>query len=152
MSRKEIWLLVLAGLLGAAYLHFFAHWFRAPGIQIVLAPPRHLRPGSAAAVLPPAFDLKQKYQLTSVRVAPLVDGKVNKFTPVAWHLVSKSNSVPVRGFVYGTPIPGMHPAVAGAAPEALKPDTAYRLFLEAGSLRTEFDFKPQPVPVRAPAE
>jgi hypothetical protein len=58
-----------------------------------------------------------------------------------WHLLSDSNSVPTRAFRYGETIKGMKPALKDARAESLEPDVAYRLFLEAGSIKAYCDFQ-----------
>ena len=58
--------------------------------------------------------------------------------------MSKSNSIPTKTFVYGMNIEGMHPKVPGARPDPLQPGIAYRLFVAAGELKGEHEFKTTP--------
>ena len=66
----------------------------------------------------------------------------NKYALPAWELKSDSNSVPVKLFSYGERIGGMKPAIESAQPEPLIAGTAYRIFVEAGSLKAQHDFVP----------
>ena len=88
-----------------------------------------------------AFFFTAKYKLTSVKVVPLDALKTNKYAHPIWHLISDSNSVPVKSIIYGVPIRGMKPDVKGARPAALEPNVPYRLLVEAGSLKGEHDFQ-----------
>ena len=68
--------------------------------------------------------------------------ETNKYPHPIWHLISKSNSVPVTDFTYGCSIGGMQPAVQGATPDPLEPGVKYRLLVEAGPLKLQHDFEP----------
>jgi hypothetical protein len=57
-----------------------------------------------------------------------------------WHLVSDSNSVPVKTFFYGEYIRGMRPNLKGAGPEALQTNVTYRMFVRAGKAAGQHDF------------
>jgi hypothetical protein len=59
-----------------------------------------------------------------------------------WHLVSNSNSVPIKDFTYGMAIKGMQPKIKGAVADPLVPGMAYRLFVEAGEIKLTHDFVP----------
>jgi hypothetical protein len=83
-----------------------------------------------------------KLKLTSIKVVPVSAIETNKYPEPIWHLVSESNSVPVKDFMYGMRIAGMHPAVQGATPDALEPNVKYRLLIEAGAFKAEHDFTP----------
>lgn len=145
MTRK-IWLLIaLAALLGAGSLYLNRDWFAGDSIHIYhrSRPPRarRARPDNSATD-PVVFYLDRKLKLTSLKVVPLSDIETNKFPQPIWHLISDSNSVPVKEFAYGVPLQGMRPALKGTAPEPLEPGVNYRLFLEAGSQKIQHDFAP----------
>ncbi len=145
MTRK-VWLLVaLAALLGGGSLYLNRDWFAGDTIHVYHRSrplrARHARP-PASATDPVVFFIDRKLKLTSVKVIPLSDIETNKFPQPIWHLISDSNSVPVREFAYGVPIRGMRPARKGTAPEPLEPGVNYRLSLEAGSQKAEHDFVP----------
>ena len=126
----------------------FGDWFKSPPLTIyhrVIAG-RPLwgaaRPGNN---LPPdapvvTFGFDRKVKLTDVKVFVLPDLETNKHSQPIWHLVSDSNSIPVKGFSYGERIRGLKPFVKGARPVALTSDAGYRLFIEAGALRGQHDF------------
>ena len=93
------------------------------------------------AVLPVSFTLDGKYRLSSIKVVELSAYLTNKYVTPVWHLISKTNSAPVRGFLYGLPIPGMAPARPDSKPKNLLPNVAYRLFVEAGRAKGNRDFQ-----------
>jgi hypothetical protein len=61
-------------------------------------------------------------------------------TPV-WRLISDSNSVPIKMFTYGEHIHGMRPAFQGDEPQDLQTNEVYRLFVTAGWVHGQMDFK-----------
>jgi hypothetical protein len=58
-----------------------------------------------------------------------------------WHLVSSSNSVPVKSFFYGQNIRGLRPAVSGSRPQPLATNVTYRLIIQAGKVKGQHDFQ-----------
>ena len=149
MPKKQLVLLLAAFLLFGAYAYYFTDWFASENIQVV----HSLRPISASkrvrgrttelnpAVNAVSFSLNRKCKLTEIKVIPVADLATNKYAHPIWHLVSESNSVPVKAFVYGSPIRGMHPKVKGAQADPLATNVTYRLFVAAGELKGEHDFK-----------
>ena len=148
MTKKTASLIVTLIVLAGLYVYYFTDWINAPRIQIEAAsrPVPTVRPNWL--VYPVTFALDGKYELTSVKVFPVGVLQTNKHAKPMWHLVSKTNSVPTRGFAYGQPIRGMKPFVEGARSQPLLPFTSYRLFVEAGRAKGQIDFTP--VPVQAP--
>jgi len=147
MTKKQLVLLLAALLAFGAYAVFFTDWFASENIQIVhtlrpyTAPKRGRKtvpdqPGNAVS-----FALDRKCKLTEVKVIPVSDLVTNKYAHPIWHLVSESNSVPMKGIVYGMPIQGMHPAVPGSQPDPLEPNVPYRLFIKTHDLAGEHEFK-----------
>ena len=146
MNRSTVILVSVAVLLGIAYVVFFSDWFIAERIQIVpqIRPMRPMRPMRGnQGVFPVSFTLDGKYRLNMVKVVELSAYQTNKYTSPLWHLVSKSNSVPIQGFIYGQPIRGMVASISNATPRMLLPKVTYRLILEAGKAKGEKDFKTQ---------
>jgi hypothetical protein len=141
MTKREITALVFAAALGVLFVARFTNWFRAPQMVILPAPARRLVADGKTTTPQPAFDLVQKQKLTRVKVVPLTNGKFSNPTPAVWHLISKSNSVPVKGFVYGSSIPGMQLASTNVPARPLKPGQQYHLIVEAGKLKGEMDFQ-----------
>jgi hypothetical protein len=114
-------------LLATVYVCAFTHWGRHPAIQIShTADPKpkgaigpRVKAGSAnTAVM--SFNLGHPYRLTEVKVVLLDDWLTNKSTLPCWHLISDSNSVPIRKFYYGVAIRGMKPSVANSWPQPPK--------------------------------
>lgn len=132
--------------MAAIYIYAFTDLFHKETIQIIAMP----RPGRAAPVpknsdapkvYPVSFTFNGKYDLTSVKVVAADDLATNKHPLALWHLVSESNSVPTKGFIYGYPIKGMKAAVARMRPEPLLPDVEYVLMIEAGKIHSQTNFR-----------
>lgn len=152
MTKKQVLLLAIAVVLLCGYVYYFTDWFASESIQIVhtLRPytPSKRGRGRSSDDNPAAntvsFGFNRKCRLIEVKVIPASDLATNKYAHPIWHLVSESNSVPTKAFVYGMNIQGMHPKVPGARPDPLQPGVAYRLFVEAGDLKGEHEFKTTP--------
>ncbi len=143
-------LIALLLVLGGFSLYLNKDWFAKDNIQIYhrsrpagLGLFRRKRP-EAAAVNPLVFGFDRKLKLTSIQVIPLSELQTNKYAHPIWHLVSDSNSVPTKAFAYGMPIRGMRPAIKEATPDPLEPGVRYRLLVEAGPIKLEHDFQPEP--------
>jgi len=145
MTRKNWFLVALAVLLGAGSLYLNKDWFAGDNIHVYhrSMPPRARRGRpNTSRTDPVVFFLDRQLKLTTVKVVPVSDIETNKFPQPVWHLISDSNSVPVREFNYGVPLGGMRPAMKETAPEPLEPGVSYRLFVEAGSQKAQHDFVP----------
>jgi hypothetical protein len=141
MTSKQNVLIAVAVLLAGFYVYFFTDWINRPRIQI-LAQTRPVRPRrQTAQTYPVNFTLDGDYSLTSVKVVLLSAYETNKFAPPLWHLVAYTNATPTHGFLYGGRLPGLRPRLTNSRPETLKPDTMYRLFVEAGRARGQIDFR-----------
>ncbi len=150
MTTKTWALIASAVLLGGISLYLNRDWFAAEEIQIShrssprpipVARPRGAPPETAAPVF---FGFNRKLRLTEVKVFPRSAIETNKYPHPIWHLVSDSNSVPVKSFLYGSRIPGMRPAVKGALPEPLQPGAQYQLRIKAGDRAAQHDFEAMP--------
>lgn len=147
MNRKS-WLLVgAAGVLLAVYVIFFTSWFR-PQTVMIFHTTRHFatrrfrsRAARWGAKPDLIFGLSQRLRLTDIEVVPLAEFQTNSRTLPLWHLVSDSNSVPVKSFFYGQFIRGLRPAVPGDHALPLATNVTYRLIVEAGRVKGEHDFK-----------
>jgi hypothetical protein len=148
MTRK-VWLLILvAAVLGGFSVYLNKDWFAKDDIRIYDRS-RPVRGGFLgarripdAAVNPVVFGFNRPLKLTSVKVVPVTVLSTNKYAQPVWQLVSDSNSVPTKTFVYGMSIRGMHPAIKGATPDPLVPAIPYRLLIEAGEIKAQHDFTP----------
>jgi len=146
----KVWLLIaLAVGLGVFSLYLNKDWFTKDRIQIYdrSRPARAVFQRGASddsACDPIVFGFDRKLKLTSLEVIPLSDGQTNGHPLPTWHLVSDSNSAPIKAFTYGMRIPGMRPAVSGVRPQPLEPNVKYRLLIEAGAFKGEHDFEPTP--------
>jgi len=150
MTNKTWMLVALAVVLGGASLYLNRGLFARDSIQIhhrsrpAGAPFSHREAADDAAINPLIFSFDRKVKLTSLTVVPVSDIETNKFPHSLWHLVSESNSVPIKIFTYGVNIQGMHPESKGLQPEPLEPGVKYRLFIQAGAFKAEHDFIPEP--------
>ena len=88
-----------------------------------------------------AFGLDRDYGLTEIKVVPLVEWQTDHSVLPLWHLVSDSKSEPIKFFLYGQNIDGMKPAMPGAQPKPLETNVVYRLFVSAGSIKSQHDFQ-----------
>jgi hypothetical protein len=142
MTKKQLTLIALAAVLGGLSLYLNKDWFAGNDIQIFhrSRPERHAQEASVAPVL---FGFSHKVKLNSLKVVAVNDLETNKYPLPLWHLVSESNSAPVKAFYYGAPIHGMHSEIKGAHAETLEPGVTYRLLVEAGSFKGQHDFVPE---------
>jgi hypothetical protein len=150
MTRKLVILVLLAAALGRLSLCLHQDWFAKDSIQIYhrSQPIRAgwLRRAKAPVKLPPInpiyFSFDRRLKLTSLKVVSIQDTETNKYPHPVWALISDSNSVPTKDFMYGVPIRGMRPPVKGATPDPLVPGVKYRLLVEAGAQKAAHDFEP----------
>jgi hypothetical protein len=139
--RKAPLLITLLAMIGSWLLYLNRDSFTRPPIQI-----SHrfhafsARFGNQKSTVPVLFEFNRQLKLTSITVIPVLDPGAKKTPQPLWHLVSRSGSVPTKGFVYGMDVPGMQPAVRGAPPEPLFPAVLYRLIIEEGSRKAQHDF------------
>jgi hypothetical protein len=149
MSKKEIMLVASAVILAGVYLCCFTDWLKNKPITVehsvrpnVVVPSRR---GNGNPVNPSpyvvSFSLGRDYKLTSVKVVSAAEYQTNHQALPLWHLVGDSRSVPTRSIVYGMPVEGMKPFLAGANAQPLTPGVEYRLLVEAGGTRGKHDFK-----------
>lgn len=145
MTTKSWFLTALAALLGGVYLYYFTDFINTPNIQIIksdrVVPSARFR----GSVYPITFTLDGRYQLTSVKVIALAEAETNKHAKALWHLVAKSRSEPVKGFLYGQPIRGMQPAATNGRPAGLEANVPYRLIVEAGRSKGATNFLATPI-------
>src|ERR1051326_3160390 len=108
MSKKSILLASVLVLLVGLSLYFNKDRFRSDSVQIGhrSVPTRGRRaPNAPAESL--TFLLDRQLKLTALKVISADELATNKYAHPVWDLVSDSNSVPVKTFVYGANIRGM---------------------------------------------
>ncbi|HSU57266.1 MAG TPA: hypothetical protein VLT36_24710 [Candidatus Dormibacteraeota bacterium] len=143
-------LIVLAVVLGGLSLYLNQDSFRKGNIHLShRSRPARLVAGRKRGgrddnpeINPIVFFCDRKVRLTALKVIPVSDIETNKYPHPIWNLVSDSNSVPIKEFIYGLPIPGMRSAVKGTLPDPLQPGEKYRLLIETPSEKAEHDFEP----------
>jgi hypothetical protein len=140
-------LIALAVVLGGFSLYLNKDWFAKDRIQIydrsrpVRAVFRRGQPDDSE-VEPIVFGFDRNLQLTVLKVISLNALETNKYALPVWHLISDSNSLPIKAFTYGMHIRGMRPAAEGVRPVPLVPGEKYRLFIQAGKIKEQHDFTP----------
>jgi hypothetical protein len=149
MTKKQLLLLLLAVVLLGALLYLSRDWFAPESIQIgsTIRPNRvperqqeRLGPALKNRPYTVSFFFNRKYPLKSVRVVQVQELETNRFAHPLWHLVSDSNSVPVKSITYGVPVRGMRPTVKGAQADMLQAGVPYRLFIETPEQQASYDF------------
>jgi len=142
MNPKNWLPVVFMTALAVVYAVWFTDWFRPETVEIFHTT-RNQQAQSRWGGTGPSlmFGLTRKLKLTEIRVVPLAAWQTNHAILPLWHLVSTSNSVPVKSFSYGQPIHGMSPVVAGAHPQSLEPQVTYRLMVTAGKIQGQHDFE-----------
>ena len=142
MTKKNIFLLGLLVVIAAAWLIFF----RNPPAKIQIMHNVHgprRRAGNFNAATGPilTFGFDREYELTDISVVQASALKTNDTPVPVWHLVSESNSIPVKTIFYGQWVRGMKAAM-GTRPQALHQNESYRLSLKAVTGETgDYEFK-----------
>lgn len=129
-------------ILAVVYVVFFTDWFQPKTMQIfhTTREVRVRQQGKESKQPRLIFGLGHQFRLTEIEVVPLAEWETNRNALPVWHLVSDSNSVPVKMFSYGQPLRGLKPSVAGNRPQPLITNVTYRLFVEAGPVKGQHDF------------
>lgn len=143
MNKKSIFLIIFAVALAVVYVVFFTDWFRPQAVGVFhtmrYAPRRAVARG---AVMPELiFGLSQRLKLNEITLVAVDAAGTNQSNLPLWHLVSSSNSVPVKSFFYGQNIRGLRPAVSGSRPQPLATNVTYRLIVQAGKVKGQHDFQ-----------
>ncbi len=143
MTKKNLLLILFALALAAVYAVWFTDWFQPATVKIFHRNPRpNFQRGQRGGALPSlVFGVNRQLRFTELKVVPLAGFQTNKNVLPLWHLVSDSNSAPLKMFSYGQIIPGMRPALKGVHAEALATNVTYRLFITAGKVKGEHDFE-----------
>lgn len=148
-TSKKIWIALGAIAVVGLYIYIYGDWFKSGQVQIfhrmamgrpVRKPWRSKVAVPAAPPLTVAFGFDQKLQLTDVKVVSVAALATNENALPVWHLVSESNSVPVKGLLYGENIRGMVSAVKGTYAQPLVTNETYRLFIKSKGAEAKHDF------------
>lgn len=138
----------VAAVLAAVYAIYFTDWFKPKTIRIShtsrVTPLAGRLAQNTGAII--TFGFNQPLKLTEIKVVVVDTAQTNSPASPLWHLVSNSNSVPVRSFVYGQGIRGLHPYLKGTRAQPLETNRLYRIFVTAGKFRGEHDFRLGVVP------
>jgi len=147
MTKKNIFLTALFVVLVAVWAVCFSGWFKKERIDVMLdLHSQRRRAGNNGPDMPLAtFGFSHEYQFVEVKVVSASALLTNAAPLPEWHLVSESNSVPVKMVIYGQWIQGMKPAFANARAKPLQPGESYHLFIKAVSGEEgDFNFKMPP--------
>jgi len=139
MTKKNLLLIILAIGLATTYVVWFSNWFQPKTLHI-FSTNRNLRPNARLGTSL-VFAVNHETRFTEIKVVSQAAFETNKSAAPVWHLVSDSNSVPVKIFFYGQNIGGMHPAIKGVRPQPLETNVSYRMLISAGKLKGEHDFE-----------
>ena len=150
MNKRNLFLVAIALVLAGVYAVYFTDWFKPKIIHIthtsrMMTRRRAVRPNANAGYRRRFQSLLYSswpYKITEIKVVPAATLQTNNDAHPVWHLISDSNSVPVKIFLYGQRIQGMKFAVAGMRAEPLQPGVTYRLFVTDGSAKGQHDFQP----------
>jgi hypothetical protein len=149
MTKKNWLSVVFLAVLLAVYAIYFTDWFKPRTVRVFHTVREMHRRNQAAEAEPVLmFGLGTQLKLTEIKVVPLAGFEADPKIQPLWHLVSDSNSVPLKDFSYGTRIRGMKPAVPGTQAELLETNVVYRLFLTAGKVKGQHDFQIGSVPTK----
>jgi hypothetical protein len=141
MTKNNVLLIAVVVALAAAYVIWFTDWFKPATVQIFHVSRNVARRAQSSEALPGLiFGLNRPLKITEIKLVPLDEFQTNRNILPLWHLVSDSNSVPLKAFTYGANIRGLHPAVKGTRPQALATNTVYRLLVTAGNIKGQHDF------------
>lgn len=111
MTKRNWTLVAVALALGVIYACFFTDWFKTKSIRILYTLPPFQTRFSQGGSPAPAFGFSHPFKLTEIKVVPLAEFQTNSRVLPLWHLVSDSNSAPIKFFFYGARIRGLKPEV-----------------------------------------
>ena len=145
MTKKNLCLLAFVAGLAAVYAAYFTDWFKPKTLVINYTvrnlPPRLQRKDAQPLLM---FIFNSPLKFTEIKVVPFDGFQTNRNVVPLWHLVSDSNSAPMKTFSYGDyghMIHGMRPAIKGVRAELLATNVTYRLLVTAGKIKGEHDFE-----------
>jgi len=142
MTKNNLLLILFALGLATVYVVWFSDWFTPKKVEISYTNRNlHRNAGRGNALRNLIFGVRPLTRFKELKVVPLAEFETNKSAVAVWHLVSDSNSVPVKTFFYGEHIPGMRPAISGVGPDALATNVTYRMFITAGNVKGQRDFE-----------
>ncbi len=154
MTKKNWLSLIIVLVLATVYAIYFTDWFKPNTVQIFhTVRDMHYRRKGADNEPTLLFGMNKQIGLTELKIVPLAAFEKDPHVLPVWHLVSSSNSVPLRDFAYGRTIRGMKPAVPGEHAGELETNVIYRLFVSAGKIKGQHDFQlgTGPAETNAPA-
>jgi hypothetical protein len=142
MPKKNLLLIAAALALATVYVIYFTDWFRPKTVQIFhIYREAGSRPARGNALPELRFSYNHVLRLTEIKVVACAALATNKNPLPLWHLITESNSAPMKWFFYGQNIGGLHPAIKGTHPLPLETNVAYRLLLTAGKITGQHDFE-----------
>ena len=145
-QKRNIWIAATVLIVIGLYAYVYRDWFRPSEIEIshriAVGPPirGQLRTNQAITVTQLVFGFDRKCKLTEIKVIPVAALETNKNPLPLWHLLSYSNSIPIRAFAYGDRIRGLRPIVKKSRPMPLESNVTYRLIVKAGRETGQHDF------------
>jgi hypothetical protein len=142
MTKKK-WLLIFSLLaLTTVYVVWFSGWFKPKTVQIFHTyrnlHSRLQRDGVLPSLI---FGLSYPIKITEIKVVPLAEFQTNPNVVPIWHLISDSNSVPIKSFFYGQNIHGLRPEFKGVHSQTPETNVTYRIFVNAEKIKGANDFE-----------
>ena len=108
MANKPWLPIALLVVIGGLFIYLNRDWFQPRPIQFSHRLYRFAgRFGGGDTATPMMFEFDCRLKLTSIKIVALADCLTNKYPHPLWQMISSSNSVPTKGFVYGMDVPGM---------------------------------------------
>jgi hypothetical protein len=139
MTKKNLLLTTLLLVLATIYVVWFSGWFQPKIMHISHTERPTFRRGRRSDNL--IFSVNGEFRLSEIKVVPLAVLETNWDALPVWHLISDSNSVPVRNFFYGQRIRGMRPSLGDVPADPLETNVMYRIFIKAGRVKGQQDFE-----------
>ena len=143
MTKKNCLLVIFLIALAAVYVIWFTDWFKPKTFHVshTIRQMHFRRQGVVNTEPVLIFGIEPPQEVTEIKVVSLADFEKDAETLPIWHLVSDSNSPPVKDFVYGRRIRGLRPSIAGSEAGELQTNMVYRIFIKAGKARGQQDFE-----------
>src|SRR5882762_4132360 len=109
-NKRNVWIAATILIVVGLYAYVYRDLFRPNEIgishRIAVGPPirGQSRTNQAVKVTQLVFGFDRKCKLTAIKVIPVAALETNKNPMPLWHLVSDSNSIPIKAFAYGARI------------------------------------------------
>src|ERR1700682_4969871 len=120
--KKNLWIAATILMVIGLYAYVYRDSLRPQEIEIshriTFGPPirGRQRTDQTIQIMQVVFGFDRKCELTEIKVIPVAALETNKNPAPLWHLISHSNSIPIKAFAYGDHIRGLRPLVKNSRP------------------------------------